>query len=218
MPVMVRWLIGGAIGGLVGAAIWAAVAHYLNVEIGWIAWGVGGLVGIGVAVAGGDRLDTYSGLIALVIAAASVLTGKWVAIRIDLQSLNNELDAILLAPPTDEQLTAHLAYDVADEWKGAGRSIVWPDDADDEDTPLEHSFPNGVWDEASQRLDEMSAEQRAAHVQVVTQDREEYFDDLRPGLFDPDLLLHSITPWDFLWFGLACATAYKLGTGGSDDD
>ncbi len=37
-------------GGLVGAAAWAGVVHLTEHEIGWIAWGVGTLVGVAVAL------------------------------------------------------------------------------------------------------------------------------------------------------------------------
>lgn len=40
----------GLVGGLVGAAGWAGVARLTGYEIGWFAWGVGGLVGYTVAL------------------------------------------------------------------------------------------------------------------------------------------------------------------------
>lgn len=40
----------GAVGALIGAAIWATVRIYANAEVGYIAWGIGGLAGFGVVL------------------------------------------------------------------------------------------------------------------------------------------------------------------------
>ena len=45
---MIGALVGGVVGGLIGAAAWAAVTYFSGWEIGLIAWGIGGLVGLGV--------------------------------------------------------------------------------------------------------------------------------------------------------------------------
>ncbi|MEJ2510629.1 MAG: hypothetical protein P8Y72_03430 [Anaerolineales bacterium] len=45
-------IIGGAIGGLLGAVVWAAVTYLTEYQIGWLALGVGYLVGIGVRLLG----------------------------------------------------------------------------------------------------------------------------------------------------------------------
>ena len=38
-------LAGGVVAGSIGALIWAAIAYFTGYEVGWVAWGVGGLVG-----------------------------------------------------------------------------------------------------------------------------------------------------------------------------
>ncbi|MDF1838962.1 MAG: hypothetical protein P1V35_13910, partial [Planctomycetota bacterium] len=43
----------GLVAAAIGVALWAAVAIGLNREIGWLAWGIGGLIGFGVTKAGG---------------------------------------------------------------------------------------------------------------------------------------------------------------------
>ena len=45
----------GLIGGAIGAAVWAGVVAVTQYEIGWIAWGVGGLVGYAVAAGNSDK-------------------------------------------------------------------------------------------------------------------------------------------------------------------
>ncbi|NOZ39633.1 MAG: hypothetical protein GXP24_05340, partial [Planctomycetes bacterium] len=63
-------IISGAIAGAVGAAIWAAVAYFANLEIGYIAWGIGGLVGVAVAATG--KNTTLAGVVAVLITIASL--------------------------------------------------------------------------------------------------------------------------------------------------
>ena len=46
-----KWGLGGLVGGAIGAAIWAGIVYAIHVEIGWLAWGVGALVGLGVRLA-----------------------------------------------------------------------------------------------------------------------------------------------------------------------
>lgn len=70
------WPIGGAVGGLAGAAIWAAIAYATEHEIGWIAWGVGLLVGLGVRFAAGESDGFGPGLTAVGMSFVSIWAGK----------------------------------------------------------------------------------------------------------------------------------------------
>ena len=45
---MIGPVIGGIFGGMVGVFIWVEVGYFTHYEVGWIAWGVGFLVGFGV--------------------------------------------------------------------------------------------------------------------------------------------------------------------------
>ena len=84
MPGILGWIVGGTLGGSVGAGIWAAVGYFSGFEVGWIAWGVGGLTGLGVgAVASANgEADSASGFTASVIAILSVLAGKYLVVHL----------------------------------------------------------------------------------------------------------------------------------------
>jgi len=72
-----KWIVAGGIGGLIGAAIWAGISYATNYEVGWIAWGVGFLVGVGVRVSAGENEEGFApGLTAAVVAIVAVLGGK----------------------------------------------------------------------------------------------------------------------------------------------
>ncbi len=76
--------IGMAVGGaLVGAAVWAAVAHFANYEIGWLAWGLGGLVGWATLQGGGRGMK--AAVMAAVLAAASIGLGRVAGIHFSIE-------------------------------------------------------------------------------------------------------------------------------------
>lgn len=72
-------VIGGGIAGIIGSAVWALVAYGAGLEIGWIAWLIGGLVGFGVAMAGGKGGN--AGLLAAAIAVLAICLGKVVTVE-----------------------------------------------------------------------------------------------------------------------------------------
>jgi hypothetical protein len=73
-------LAGAMAGGLAGAMAWAAISFYLSVEIGYVAWAVGGLVGFGAYILGG-RGSAMGGACAAV-ALGSIFLGKLLALKL----------------------------------------------------------------------------------------------------------------------------------------
>jgi hypothetical protein len=69
-------MIGGAAAGLVGAVLWAAVTYLTEYQIGWLALGVGILVGLGVRWLG-KGIDRIFGIAGGVIALVSVVLGNF---------------------------------------------------------------------------------------------------------------------------------------------
>lgn len=61
---MVRGAIGGIIAGLIGAAIWTAIGYFLEAEVGYVAWGIGFHVGIGVAIGADEERGAGTGVLA----------------------------------------------------------------------------------------------------------------------------------------------------------
>lgn len=71
--------IAGALAAAVGAAVWGGIAYVGNVEIGWLAIGIGFLVGIAVLVAGRGVTPQF-GVLGAGLALLGVLGGKYVAV------------------------------------------------------------------------------------------------------------------------------------------
>ncbi len=72
-------LLGAAIGGAVGAGIWAGVASTTGYEVGWIAWGVGGLTGAGCSLGARKYAGAMSGIVAAATSLAAIAAGKYIA-------------------------------------------------------------------------------------------------------------------------------------------
>ena len=143
-------ILGGSIGGLIGAVIWAVVTYYSGFEIGWIAWGIGGLVGVGVRLGTGGSGGIGHGGTAAIIGLAAVLGGKWATVRI-------ELSAFLGG---DEAPTSAIADIIIVEREEAGTRVPMPPEESVES--LREMYPRDVWNEAMRRWEAMDPQQQDA--------------------------------------------------------
>lgn len=79
-PNLVIYTASGLVGGAIGAAVWGGICYATDSEIGWIAWGLGALVGFCVRVASSDHHDGFlPGIIAAGISVGSICAGKYMA-------------------------------------------------------------------------------------------------------------------------------------------
>ena len=141
-------ILGGSIGGLIGAVIWAAVTHYSGYEISWIAWGIGGLVGVGVRLGTSGSGGISHGGTAAIIALVAVLGGKWAAVRFELSAFMADDDAVLIV----------IADTIVAEREEAGVRVPMP--------PGEYAeshremYPSDVWSEAVRRWEAIDPQQQ----------------------------------------------------------
>ncbi len=143
-------ILGGSIGGLIGAVIWAVVTYYSGWEIGWIAWGIGGLVGVGVRLgtSGGGGI-THGGT-AAIIALVAVLGGKWAAVRLELSAFRD----------TDDAPLGIIADTIVAERTEAGTRVPMPSEEYAES--LRETYPRDVWNEALRRWEAIDPQQQDA--------------------------------------------------------
>ena len=73
-----KGLLFAIIAGSLGVAIWVG-AGYLGMEHGIVAWGIGGLVGFGTAMA--DEQRGLEGITAALVAAGAVVLGKFIVFQ-----------------------------------------------------------------------------------------------------------------------------------------
>lgn len=215
MPVL-RGIIGGIVGGLIGAAIWAAVSYFFNYEIGIIAWGVGALAGIGMAVGSGGGEGFSTGVTAAIIAIASVLAGKYAAVHYAVGDVVRVVGSTIEV--TDEDLKLYIANQLVKEYASAGKRLRWPEGKDASSAETPEDFPKELWADVEARFANMPTSDREATRDYL---RREFKQRLADAGADAsvDAFSESFTMFDALWFLLAVATAYKLGSGdGGGDD
>ena len=95
---LAKWLMGGLAGAAVGAVIWILVSYYLNAEVGYVAWGIGILTGLGVRLA--SRYDDtppsgIESIVAATIALLTLLAAKFLVISIQIDEMVAGANAVL---------------------------------------------------------------------------------------------------------------------------
>jgi hypothetical protein len=209
---MLRGVIGGLIGGIVGAAIWAAITYFTNMEIGWIAIGIGFVVGLGVRVLAGEEVGAGLGVMAALIAVVSIVAGKYAAI--ELMLARDVADETAMAV-TAEQFIVENADVVVGEWEADGKTVAWPPGMTIEDAIEESHYPPEIWAEAKSRWDALGAE--AQQQQIAEREAlMDEFTDAMMGEIKQAAFKESFAPLDLLFFGLAVVTAFKVGSGMSN--
>lgn len=68
---------GGVIAAIVAGAVWAAIAVFAHIEIGYVAIGVGFLAGWGVFLGAGKKRGVQLQVVAVACAALGLLVGKY---------------------------------------------------------------------------------------------------------------------------------------------
>lgn len=135
-------MIAGAIAALVGAAIWTAVGYFANLEVGWLAWGIGVLAGTAVFVGSGRNGDASLGILAVLLALAGILVGKWGVAYVSVQAFLNSDDGPISAV-ADQVIYERMQ--AGQRWPIAGAKS--PDAAES----VADMYPPTVWSEALER-------------------------------------------------------------------
>lgn len=204
-------VVGGLIAGLIGAVIWAAIVYFFQVEIGWIAWGIGALVGVGVAMACKGDTEDLTGVIAAACALLSVLVGKYAAVYF-LVAGHMPADFADVKP---QDMIEQRAWEIIGERKAAGKSTGMPNNKSSEEATFD-DLPADVRNQARRDWEALGDDDKEAKLTEAKQQREEVA-EMIAGAVRGQGFKESFGPFDFLWFFLAAATAYKIGAGKNDD-
>lgn len=207
---MGKSIITGVIAGLVGAGVWAAISHFGNVEIGWIAIGIGAFVGFAVGASAAHEASAATGAIAVVIAVLSIVGGKWAAVELDAREAFAK--GMELVDFTDETFIVQFADETYFEWQDAGRNVQFPRGSDIDSASSEEEYPQELWREAEARWDALGPDGQE-------QMREDLDSEVK-GAFRAEIKSRKMDAFkasfgllDILFFGLAIVAAFKLGSG-----
>ena len=201
------------VGGAVGAAIWAGIAYATHREIGWIAWGVGGLVGLGVRVAARELVGARYGLLAAGVAALALVGGKFATVALIADDI--KLDPAMVQT-TDEGMIADYADEVVKDRQAKGKAVRFPAGMTLDKASKPADYPPDVWKEAAKKWADLGPAGQAAKKAEQKEQVVALMATVR-GAVRQEGFKESFTPFDLLWFGLAMFTAFRLGSGLSGD-
>jgi hypothetical protein len=204
----------GLLAGLVGAAVWAAISYYANFEIGWIAWGIGGLVGV-VMFATSQEGSPALGGFAVLITVLSIAGGKYAASTMSADKYLKDLPTEYTDSYLDAHVTIGIAKTIANERIEAGQTLDWPRDATVESADQAEDFPADIWQEANATYQAFAPEKRAEYRQTRRGELLNFREALRSEIIE-DGFKQSFGFLDVIFFGLAIFTAFKIASGSSE--
>jgi hypothetical protein len=205
---MTNGVVGSLIGGAIGALTWMGVALATEREIGWIAWGIGALAGLGMSLGLKGLGDPKAGVVAALIALVSVFAGKYAAVHFAVQ---RSLDEVESSPIEDRHIQLHLADEVVKAWEAEGRELQWPPGMTLQRAEKPKDYPEGVWEEAVAQFDAQSPADRTQLTKELAEKRSRMLRGMQ-SQFAIEGFKESLGAYDLLWAGLAVATAYRLGS------
>ncbi len=188
----------GLIAAVVGGIVWAVIVVVTGYEVGWVAWAVGGLVGITMAAVTPVRSRSL-GTRAAVLAAVGLLVGKWLIVEIG--SRTTFTDEVV----ADSELLSQAVFIDMIEQEEVPADLL----AAIEGLGEEEYLPDSLMAQIQATVEERLAAMDDAEKQAVA----EQFVQMAVGdLGFVDKMLATMSGWDLLWFFLAVGTAWKLTT------
>lgn len=212
-----RLLIAGGIAGAVCAAIWGGTSYFTGLEIGWIAWGIGFVVGMAMHLAGPRTTGIGPGALAVVLSIVAIVAGKYFASQLVVHHhmKNLGLNAAAERKMDDSQLQRDLGYEIAGEFQSQGKKLAWPlkkEPAAVASPAAGMEFPADVWKETLRRWGKMTPDEKKQRSDAAKDSMQRLMVSLRQELAHRGFL-DSFSPFDALWFLLAALTAYRTGSG-----
>lgn len=187
---------GGLVAALIGGGLWAAVALLLNLEVGWVAWGIGALVGGAMGRITTHRSQTL-GLTAAGVAAVGLLAGKLMIVAGSAGAIS---DALVDNP---EYLEGAVAWEMYEADELSPETIEQIDAAHAAGDTLSDALWMDMRRQAAAKIQGMTDEERR---EIAQQLAEGYISQL--GIVDA--IRSQLGLWDLIWFTLALVTAFQM--------
>lgn len=191
-----RAIINGAAAAILGGGAWALVVAVTNYELGYVAWGVGGLVGYTMTRATARRGRSMA-LIAAGLAAMGLLVGKaFIVQRVILPQIADEVqgDSLGAARAAAWQLREAAAFPAPLQER---LDALAPED----------TLSDALWEEmvvaGSAHLETLGPAQRDSLAGLWASTIQSSYGFLQ-------VLGWQFSGWDLLWFGFAISTAWRM--------
>lgn len=231
---------------MLGAMIWAVLAYLTDREFGFVAWGLGGLAGLGMALGHEDDDGTFAGIIAAFMSLVGIVAAKVFIVVIFIAAIvSSAVSELKIEPggeafgdPMEMQRSVLAMSIAAEDLKASGQNAENIDEA---------RFEQAL-EKARGEVAELSPEEIEARLEALSEeqgfadDGEEFADEsededvalaedeaaaieAEAEAFeeaDEEVTFGSVVgslfgPMDGLFILLAFFTAYKVGAGISDD-
>lgn len=148
------WFLAALAGALVGAAAWAAIGYFANMELGWIAWGLGVLAGLGALRTAQEHAGQLSGACAVLAAIIGIGAGK---VGVAGLLLNQYMSQ---SGHTEEGAIVRLAKTVVRDAQRRSKPLAWPSGVKPDEADELSEFPPDVAAEARRRWSAVPAAER----------------------------------------------------------
>ena len=200
-------VICATIAGILGAIIWAWIGYQFHIRIGYIAIGIGALVGLAAAMGAGGEADTNTGIMAAIIAVVAITFGRYAVYHFAVEDWIKEYQQTI-----DHNTELHdIANDIVTEKMASGSQLTWPTGRSPSDWTDPSELPPKIWGEANARWQGLTADQRTQRIEDLrTAARLELKSD-RSGQIPS--FFQALSFFDYLYAFVAAAAAFKLGGG-----
>lgn len=202
-------VVAAAIAAVVGAGTWAAISYYTGYEIGWIAWGIGAVIGYAAVATGGN--GPIMATVCALIATGSLLIGKVTALQWMIQESATQsyqgqenYDFVMADVDTFAVDSTVASYPYL-------HTFYWMIESDDTTvyTPEEQARFEAVW---PKRLTRYAADKPSLEQWNETE-TQELAGDLVGLMTNQDYIAamrETLHPLDILFFGLGIVTAFQI--------
>lgn len=205
-PNILLGTVGAVAAGFIAMIVWFAIIKATNIEFGFIAWAVGGVVGVGCRILGGGYSQTL-GFIAAACALVAIVGGEYLATK---SAYDEIVDGIL-----EEAYDARMGYAQRAQKLGTDQEIrkfivlEWSDE--DEQYTMDSVTQEDIDNFRDVELPELKEFING------NPSREEFEEKLQAtfnsGSMKAMVLKESISLWTLLWLFLGVGSAYRLGIG-----
>ncbi|MBX3386294.1 MAG: hypothetical protein KF768_06970 [Phycisphaeraceae bacterium] len=220
MNALIRGIVGAGIGGIVGAAVWAAISYFTNFEIGWIAVGVGFLCGLGMAVGSQGATGHLGGIVAAVIALASIAAGKYASVHFAAEDILQQVRSKQFDFSLDDA-RIYMCDQLCEEAESQGRTLRWPAGYSVENAEEQSHYPPEIWKDMESRWSRMSADDRENYRAATQASLSAMFDESIEAFGSQAKMegfFASFDLFDLLWAALAIGAAFKVGSSDGTPD
>jgi phosphate/sulfate permease len=208
-----KGMIIGVIAGVIGAAVWAALAYFTGYEIGWLAWGIGAVVG--AAMATNENRNTMTGVIAAVITIVAITGGKFLAVE---ASISHEKGIIIEELESDiniensEYVISWIADEIVEEKLENGETVDFPAGVEAGFASAKEDYPSHIWVLAEEEWDSMTDDEQNKYREDIRQASYANINEVG-NYYRQEGFKASFGFMDAIFFALAIGTAFKIGSG-----